>query len=214
MANEGGVPVGGLQDPIYFSSATAIAKAIKNKVLSSEEITRIFLDRIEQVNPKINSVVQLKVDEALDSARKADQVLAKGGDLGPLHGVPMTIKDSFDTGGSIRFPAHCCGLCGIRPTSGRVARTGHIISFKGYDQSLTTVGPLARYVEDLNTVLPVISGSDGIDPYVYDIGLGNPDNIQISSLKIAFYTDNKIAKPIPEVIEVIRDVVHKVANSG
>ena len=90
-----------LKDPIYYSSASAIGAAIKNKEISSEEITRICLNRIDQINPKINAVVQVAAEQALNSAREADQQLARGHTQGPLHGVPITIKDSFDTAGII-----------------------------------------------------------------------------------------------------------------
>lgn len=287
-----------LKDPIYFSSVTAIAEAIKSKNISSEEITKICLDRIHEVNPKINAVVQIADEKALSAARKADQALIQGKEIGPLHGVPMTIKDSFDTagiistggttgrsnyiptvdatvvtrlknagavlmgktntpeftlagettnlvygqtnnpyklsaspggssggaaaiissggspfdigtdtGGSIRNPAHCCGLCGIRPTSGRVPRTGHIISYNWYNQALTTAGPLARYVEDLFRILPVIAGADGIDPFIYDLSLGDPEKVDISTLKLGFYTDVGSISPVDEVYQVFKKVL-------
>ena len=63
-------------------------------------------------------------------------------------GSPLDIGS--DTGGSIRVPAHCCGITGLRPTSGRVPRTGHIVPYGlGSLDSLTTLGPMARAVEDL-----------------------------------------------------------------
>ena len=70
-----------------------------------------------------------------------------------------------DTGGSVRGPAHYCGITGIKPNSGRVPRTGHIVphSFGAVD-SLTQNGPMARYVEDLALILPIISGPDWNDP--------------------------------------------------
>ncbi|MYX37138.1 hypothetical protein GTY85_27615 [Streptomyces sp. SID8377] len=66
--------------------------------VSSVEVVQAHLDRIEAANPRINAVVTL-ADGALESARAADEELAAGGDAGPLHGVPFTAKDSFDTAG-------------------------------------------------------------------------------------------------------------------
>ncbi len=80
-----------------------------------------------------------------------------------------------DGGGSIRVPAHYCGVVGLRPTVGRVPDTGLWPSTRagGY-MDLFCVGPLARYVEDIALVLPVISGPDGVDPYAVPAPLGDP----------------------------------------
>lgn len=82
-------------------SATQIAKAIRDGEVSSEEITRAALERIDEVNPKLNAVVTLVANRALDEARSADAQTARGESMGPLHGVPITLKDSHDTEGII-----------------------------------------------------------------------------------------------------------------
>ncbi len=232
-----------VEDPA-FASAVDLASAIRAREISSEEVVRACLRRIEEVNSRINAVVLLTADAALAEAREADQALAGGKLKGPLHGVPMTLKDSLDTaeivstggtsgragfvpeedatvvarlkaagaillgktntpeltlsfetdnrvygrtnnpydltrtsggssggaaaivaaggaafdigsdtGGSIRLPCHFCGTAGIKPTSGRVPRTGHIISYGGIHDGLTQLGPIARYVRDLGLIL-------------------------------------------------------------
>jgi amidase len=88
-------------DEIIYASAATIAKMIREGHVSSEEVVRTFLDRIEKVNPKLNAVVQLAADRALAEARDADKATAKGDVKGTLHGVPITIKDSLDTAGII-----------------------------------------------------------------------------------------------------------------
>jgi amidase len=75
-------------------------------------------------------------------------------------GSPFDIGS--DTGGSIRLPAHFCGIAGIKPTSGRVPRTGHIVSFGGIFDGWTQIGPLARYVSDLALLLPILVGNDWV----------------------------------------------------
>ena len=75
-------------------SATEIAKAIRDREVSSEEIARAALERIDEVNPKLNAVVALAADRAMDEARQRDAETARGESIGPLHGVPITLKDS------------------------------------------------------------------------------------------------------------------------
>src|SRR5258708_13854086 len=84
-------------DTIIYTSATKLAQAIRAKEVSSQEVVDAHLQRIEAVNPQTNAVVQLTADTARNQARLADAALARGEIMGPLHGVPMTIKDSFDT---------------------------------------------------------------------------------------------------------------------
>jgi amidase len=91
----GNPPVRGWQ----YASATVAANAIKTKQVSSVELTKLMLDRIGKLNPKINAIVTITADDAMQRAREADAALAKGQIWGPLHGVPCTIKDTFETAG-------------------------------------------------------------------------------------------------------------------
>src|ERR671924_288509 len=216
-----------------YASATALARAIRAKEVSATEAVHAYLQRIAAVNPALNAVVQLCAEAAQAEARAADTALARGQMTGPLHGVPMTIKDSLDaagvittggtqgratfvpahdatavarlraagaillgktntpeltiayetdnliygrtnnpydlsrtcggssggaaaivaaggspfdigsdTGGSLRVPSHGCGTATIRPTSGRVPRTGHILPPAGVMDALTQIGPI------------------------------------------------------------------------
>ncbi|WP_221936951.1 amidase [Mycolicibacterium sp. 018/SC-01/001] len=83
----------------HHLDATALAKLIARKQVSSRELIEWHLTRIEAVNPAINAVVTLLGDAALAAADQADRAVSAGADLGPLHGVPFTIKDSLDTAG-------------------------------------------------------------------------------------------------------------------
>ncbi len=87
-------------------------------------------------------------------------------------GAPFDIGS--DSGNSIRQPAHLCGVAGIKPTSGRVPRTRHWPGPDGLFESFTQLGPIARRVEDLELVLPLIAGPDGEDPHVVPVPLGDP----------------------------------------
>ena len=90
-----------LAEPIYYSSVRALAQAIRNREVSSEEVVQACLDRIDRVNGALNAVVQIQHEAAVARAREADAALARGENWGALHGVPMTIKDSLDTAGVI-----------------------------------------------------------------------------------------------------------------
>ena len=293
-------------DDLLFSSATSIARSIQSKEMSAVEIAEAHLRRIDEVNPKLNAVVQLASERAMDEARAADAALARGESLGPLHGVPITIKDSHDTegivstggtlgrknfvpeadatavarmraagaivlgktntpeltlsfetdnlvygqtnnpydvsrtpggssggagaiiaaggsamdlgtdtGGSIRVPSAFCGLAGLKPTSGRVPRTGHIVPWGlGGLDSLTTIGPMARFVEDLWLAFPIIAGPDGIDPFIHPVPLGDPASVNIAGLRVAFFTDNGTVSPTAEVEASVRSAAAAIADSG
>jgi aspartyl-tRNA(Asn)/glutamyl-tRNA(Gln) amidotransferase subunit A len=86
---------------IHYRDATALAALIRTKQLSSREVVQAHLDRVAAVNPKINAVVTLMAEQALTSADAADSAVSGGAPLGPLHGVPFSIKDSLDTAGTL-----------------------------------------------------------------------------------------------------------------
>ncbi|MDP7224014.1 MAG: amidase [SAR202 cluster bacterium] len=293
-------------DDITFSSATKIAQAVRDKDVSAVEVVEAHLRRIEAVNPKLNAVVQLCADRALSEAADADAALANGRSNSPLHGVPMTLKDSLDTegvvttggtqgrigfvpsedatvtarlraagaillgktntpeltlagetdnliygrtenpymhdripggssggaasiiaaggspfdmgsdtGGSIRLPAHFCGITGLKPNSGRVPRTGHIVPYgMGAVDALTQNGPLARFVEDLALTLPIIAGPDWSDPAIAPVPLGDPADVNIAGLRIAMHTDNGLKTPTPEIQDAVRAAAKALESAG
>lgn len=82
--------------------------------MSSDEVVRAHLRQIERVNPRLNAVVQLAADEALAAARRADAALARGQPVGPLHGVPFTVKDWIDAAETCRQAAGVLADCGAR----------------------------------------------------------------------------------------------------
>ncbi|HIO04358.1 MAG TPA: amidase, partial [Gammaproteobacteria bacterium] len=86
---------------MIFKNAHELVDLIKKKELSSVELLETLLKRVEQVNPDLNAVVTLDADRAMDKAKKADEALSKGEDLGPLHGMPMTIKDAYSVEGVV-----------------------------------------------------------------------------------------------------------------
>ncbi|SEP68169.1 amidase [Solimonas aquatica] len=272
-------------DPLY-TSATRLAAMIRDKKISAVELTTLYLQRIEAVNPKLNAVVTLCAERALSEARIADEMLAAGKTRGALHGVPCTIKDSLltegvrstggtlgrknhvpssdatvvarlreagvivmgktntpeltlsgmttnlifgkthnpyklgyqpggstgggaamiaaggtpfdigtDFGGSIRGPAHFCGITGLKPSTGRVPRTGHIVDYGGYFDAFQVVGPLARWTEDLELILPIIAGPDYQDAAILPMPWSPSSKVDVKALKVAWYVGNGSAKP-------------------
>jgi amidase len=127
-------------------------------------------------------------------------------------GVPFDIGS--DTGDSIRQPAHVCGIAGIKPTYGRVPRTGHWPSFEGIAGSLQQLGPMARTVDDLAFLLPIIAGPDGEDPHVAPVPLGDPEAVDVGSLRVVAFTDNGIRSPTPDTIAAVEAAVAAVAETG
>ena len=82
-----------------FLTASQLSNLIETKEVSPVEATEAYLDRIEEVDPKLNSYITITGEQAIESARQAEQEIAAGKHRGPLHGVPMAVKDQFNTAG-------------------------------------------------------------------------------------------------------------------
>ncbi|MDA1076278.1 MAG: amidase [Proteobacteria bacterium] len=288
---------------LLYQPAHVSARMIRDKAISSLELTRLYLHRISAINPVINAVVAL-AETAETQARNADVALAKG-PVGPLHGVPMTIKDCFDTaavtstwgtlgrksfvpdrdativarlkaagaillgktntpeftlnfethnaihgfthnpyntahspggssggaaaliaaagtpydigtdyGGSIRLPAHCCGVTGIKPTSGSVPRTGMCLPPGVLTDHLSHVGPLARSVADLVLLLEIIWGPDDIDSRVAAVPFRRPETVNIAGLRCALMLDNGIVTPDVQTQTLVSGAAQLLRDGG
>ncbi len=84
---------------LHFQTAKQLASAVRKKKIGCLELLDHYLDRVEAHNPKLNAIIAKNVEGARKRAKVADKAVKKGGKLGPLHGVPMTIKESFDVAG-------------------------------------------------------------------------------------------------------------------
>jgi Asp-tRNA(Asn)/Glu-tRNA(Gln) amidotransferase A subunit family amidase len=246
-----------------------MADMVREGAVSPVELVEAHLRQIGRVNPSINAFVSVLAEDAMVEAHARQQALARGEHTGLLHGVPVTVKDSFDAagqptlagsrmrtghraaadaaalarlraegaillgktntpelvasyetdnfvtgrtnnpwdlgrtpggssggeaaaiaafcsaggigsdgGGSIRVPAHFCGIAGLKPTPGRVPATGHFPSL-GYPGGLTGVaGPLARTAEDVRLLFSVLAGYDAADPFSAPVPLRVPGPIR------------------------------------
>jgi Asp-tRNA(Asn)/Glu-tRNA(Gln) amidotransferase A subunit family amidase len=237
-----------------YGTLAEITQEIRSKKISSVEITELHLKRIEALQPKLNAFVHLDAEGAREQARAAESLILRGAQLGPLHGVPLTIKSCIDVagwscpagsllrrtdvakldaplvsrlkaagaillgntntpeflmayetdnlltgktsnpwnlahsaggssggeaaaiaagcsaggvgsdgGGSIRVPAHFCGICGLKPTPGRVPATGHFPPGAGAFSWIGVVGPMARTIADVRLLFEVMAGPDAGD---------------------------------------------------
>jgi amidase len=84
---------------LCFLTARELARRLRAREVSAREVVRAHLDQVERVNPRVNAVVTLVAERALDEARRADERLAAGRPVGPLHGLPVAHKDTHDTAG-------------------------------------------------------------------------------------------------------------------
>jgi amidase len=127
-------------------------------------------------------------------------------------GSPLGLgSDSF---GSIRVPAHFCGVAGIKPSHGRVPSTSSVLPTVGHIARLRSVGLLARTVGDLALALPLLCGPDGRDPWAAPVPLGDPAEVDGGSLRVAVHTDNGIAPPTPETAAAVRAAADALAGLG
>ena len=117
-----------------------------------------------------------------------------------------------DWGGSIRGPAHNNGIAGIKPTSVRVPRTGHIVDYGGVFDLWQQLGPMTRRVEDLALITPLISGPDFRDAACAPVPWADPAAVKLKSLKVAFCTDNGATTPQARTDDDTKKTVTQVAR--
>ena len=105
--------IGAMSDDTSVWSATRLAAAIRDKDLGSRELLEVYLDRIDRLNGPVNAVVTLDADRARAAADEADEATARGESFGPLHGLPVTMKDAIE-------------VAGVRSTGGAVELSDHV----------------------------------------------------------------------------------------
>jgi amidase len=252
--------------PVH-SSLCLMASLVRDRAISPVELVESHLAQIAARNPRVNAFAIVLEDQARAAARLAENAVMRGEPLGLLHGVPVTVKDSFDVagqptlcgsrfrlghkaaqdaaavgrlrgagaiilgktntpellssyetdnfitgrtnnpwnlertpggssggeaaaiasfcsaggigsdgGGSIRIPAHFCGIAGLKPTPGRISANGHFPAMTHPGGLLSVAGPLARSAEDLRLLFASLAGYDSQDPFSAPVPLGPPSD--------------------------------------
>ena len=293
------------KDDLAFLSATVLAKKIATKKISSLELLNYYLGRIEKINPEINAIVVLDIKNAKKQARLADKILAKGDLIGPLHGLPITVKDSYDVkglpsthgnidlknniankdaisierlknagaiifgktnvplnladmqsyneiygttnnpwdltrtpggssggsaaalaagltgldfgsdiGGSIRIPAHFCGVFGHKPTFNIITKCGHNKPGVLVESDLSVLGPLGRTVKDIQLGLKVMLERDTIESRGIKVKLPTTHKKKLSDYKVAFWKNEKLAPVDDDVMARIDAVAKTISKAG
>ena len=290
---------------LTFLPAAEMARQIREKKISPLELAEAHLAKVERLNPKLNAFVDVAPERVRRDARAAEEVLAAGGKVGPLHGVPISIKSSVDVagmkceagtrlragyvpaedaplvsrlrragaivmgmtntpellmawetdnllhgrtnspwdlertpggssggeaaaiaagmsaggvgsdgGGSIRVPAHFSGICGLKPTPGRIPSTGHFPASGGPFAILGVVGPMARTVADLKILFEVMQGPDDGDTCAAPVPVRWPGESEIRQFKIGYFEDDGRTPVAPEIRAAVRKAAKALSHAG
>jgi len=290
---------------IAFKTAAELAGMIQRREIGCEELLDLYLDRVGRFNPALNAIIVLDADGARERAREADAALARGDVWGPLHGVPMTIKESYDVagtpttwgnpeltnniasedalsvqrlkaagvvlfgktnvplgladfqsyneiygttsnpwntdripggssggsaaalasgmtgfesgsdiGGSIRNPAHFCGVFGHKPTWGLIPPRGHAMPGVLGQPDLSVVGPLGRGASDLELGVAAMAGPDEIQGAGLELRLQGPRQGRLADYRIACWTDHEAAPVTAETGRRVAAVGEAVVSAG
>jgi len=286
-------------------SAVSMAEQIRQKTLSPVELVEAHLQRIERLNPELNAFVQVDMEGARHQAHAAEIAVSRKQNLGPLHGVPVSIKSSIevaglrceagtklragyvaqqdaplvsrlrhagaiilgttncaellvawetdnllygrtnnpwdlsrtpggssggeaaaiasgcsaggvgsDGGGSIRVPAHFSGICGLKPTPGRVPATGHFPKSVGPSGLIGVVGPMARTVSDLKLLFETMQGADEGDPSAAPVGVRWPGKNGLNRVRIGYFEDDDRTPVTPETRAAVRAAANALRCAG
>src|SRR6202451_1911604 len=292
-------------DDLTFLPSASIPQQIRKKKISPVELVQAHLAKIARLNPQLNAFVQVDSEGALRAARSAEAAVTRGETLGPLHGVPISIKSSLevaglrceagtrlragfvarqdaplvarlknagaivlgvtnapellmawetdnllygrtnnpwdlsrtpggssggeaaaiaagcsaggvgsDGGGSIRVPAHFSGICGLKPTPGRVPSTGHYPASAGPFAQLGVVGPMARTVADVARLFSVTAGHDMGDPVSAPVPVRAWSDAEILKLRVAYFEDDGATAVTAETAAAVRAAAEALRAQG
>jgi amidase len=139
---------------------------------------------------------------------------SSGGEAAAIAAGASPLGLGSDSGGSIRTPAHYCGIAALRPTVGRVPNTGAFELPGGLSDPRSQIGPMSRWIEDLGPVLAIIAGVDWHDSGVVPMPLADAGDVELRGLRVAFYADDGTAPPTPETVQAVQDAARALAGAG
>jgi amidase len=139
---------------------------------------------------------------------------SSGGEAAAIAAGASPLGLGSDSGGSIRTPAHYCGIAALRPTVGRVPNTGAFELPGGLTDPRSQIGPMSRWVEDLGPVLAIIAGVDWRDSGVIPMPVADSTSVEVRGLRVACYADDSIAPPTPETSQAVQDAARALADAG
>jgi len=293
-----------MTDLSYLSATNAVAQ-IKSGKLSSEALLNHSFERIDQLNPQINAIVTEQRELALEQARAADCAVVAGEDWGPLHGLPMSVKESFDVtglattwglpqkknniaasdavaverlksngaivfgktnvplllgdfqsfneiygitnnpwdqarspggssggaaaalaagfvslelgsdiGGSIRNPAHYCGVFGHKPSWGLIPQRGHGMPGILSETDLAVIGPLARTAQDLKLAFELLCGPDELEAARYQKNLSPATQTHLGEFRVAVLSQHENSPVSAETVTRVQQLVTVFSDAG
>ncbi len=139
---------------------------------------------------------------------------SSGGEAALLAACGSPFGLGSDAAGSVRLPAHFCGIASLKPTSGRLSRAGHVPPAGGWLEMVWQIGPMARHLEDLCATMPAMLGADAHDHTVVDMPYQDPSLVRVRDLRVAFFTDNGIVPASAETAAVVRDAARMLSQEG
>jgi len=139
---------------------------------------------------------------------------SSGGEAALIAACGSSFGLGSDAAGSVRLPAHFCGIASLKPTSSRLPRTGHVPPAGGWLEMVWQIGPMARWSGDLCALMPILVGADGCDHTVVDVPYQDPAQVGVRDLRVAFHTDNGIAPVDAETAAVVRSAAQTLSSEG
>ncbi len=139
---------------------------------------------------------------------------SSGGEAAIISSAGSPFGLGTDIGDSIRSPSHYCGIAGIKPNSRRVPETGMLGAFPLFMATWNSIGPMARHVEDLELVLRVISGPDGMDYNTVPAPLLPVCEVPLDKLTVAYFIDDGVAMPSKETQESVERAATELSAAG
>jgi Asp-tRNA(Asn)/Glu-tRNA(Gln) amidotransferase A subunit family amidase len=139
---------------------------------------------------------------------------SSGGESAAISAGLSSAGIGSDGGGSIRIPAHYTGICGLKPTPGRIPGTGHYPASAGPFTQMGVVGPLARTVADLTTLFEVLAGPDIGDPASAPVPLAKLSPSEIKNLRIGYFEEDGAVAVTEDTAKAVRDAAAALSSQG